>query len=192
MIEGENVEPDQFRKTRIKINELNEDIKTLADKNDADSSKAKLSQAHSLLETLDQEAEGEIQNRSVKNLKSKLKFAAIAVGKIKPGKSTAGKSKKSGPTESIVWDNDRLARLSDSYLTRLMANAGENTDSQIYISATGKGVKPSYQIDFGSGKVFAFSGSTHKQLKRKLPGGPDKISKPFSLPTIQSILDGKN
>ena len=185
------MDPDNFRRIRLKINDLNEDIKLYSEKNDAESSKNKLSQAQSLIEELKQEAEGEIQERSVKNLENKLKFSLILIDKIKPAKKPTKKSTKSAPVERIDWDTERLSLLSNNFLSKLLSNMEVNTASKVCMSTTGKGVKPSYQIDFGNGDVSAFSGSNHKQLKRKLPNSPDRISQPFSFSEIKSIFDSK-
>ena len=39
----------------------------------------------------------------------------------------------------------------------------------------------------GDGDVSAFSGSSHKQLKRKLPNSPEKISKQFSFLEMKRV-----
>lgn len=185
--------PDEFRKIRLEINKLCDEVEILSEKHDADACNKKIDRAGVCVETLTEQAEGEIQERSVKNLKYRIKYATLLTSKIKikPGKA-AGASKISHSTPSIVWDENRLSSLSDNYLMKLLDNMASHEHSNVCFSTTGKGVKPSYQIDFGENQISAYSGSSHKKLKRNLPNGVNKISKPFSLQTIQSIIKGKH
>lgn len=180
------MDPDQFREIRLEINKLNEDIKISAEKKNQMAAFETLDKASTLLETLNEKAEGEIQSRSVKNLKIKLKYASALIEKIKTT------PKKSASIETISWDEERLAKLSGSFLAKLFDNMDSDTESQVCLSTTGKGVKPSYQIDFGNGNISAFSGSNHKKLKRKLPKTPGRTSPPFSFSNIKTILDNKH
>lgn len=182
------MDPDKFRKTRIQINQLCEEIRILSDKNDAEASLKKLNQAGLLLEELAPQVEGEIQKRSVKNLGMKMNAASSMIDKIKT-------NKKSGRSENaaglIKWDEARLSELSPDYLSKALVNIGPKKDCKIRFSTTGKGVRPSYQIDFENGESSAFSGSTHKPLKRLVPKGSQKISQPFPVSVIKSILSKK-
>lgn len=183
------MDPDQFREIRIRINKLDEDINKSAEKKNEADAIEKLAQASTLLEKLGAEAAGEIQLRSTKNLESKLKSATTLIEKLKTSKTA---SKKSVSLEKIIWDDERLSHLSNAFLTKLLGNMSVNTNSQVCFSTTGKGIKPSYQIDFGNGEIFAFSGSNHKKLKKRLPKNQDKISSAFSLSEIKNISDNKN
>lgn len=181
------MDPDKFREIRLKINRLSEDINISAEKKDEATAIEKLAEASALLENLGTEADGEIQNRSVKNLGNKLKFASTIIEKIS---KTA--SRKSVSLEKIVWDDERLSQLSSTFLTKLLDNMKVNANSQVCFSTTGKGIKPSYQVDFGNGEVFAFSGSNHKKLKKRLPKNPDKTSSLFPFSKIKNISDDKS
>ena len=183
------MDPDQFRETRLKINGLNEAIRISAENKDKKTADTKFTQATDLLEELGTQAEGEIQQRSVQNLKNKLKFSSGLIEKIKTAKKT---SSASGAFEKIIWDEERLSHLSGPFLSKLFENMGTNPDAQVCLSTSGKGIKPSYQVEFGNGETIAFSGSTHKKLKRKLSRDPDKTSPPFSVSTIREILDKQN
>ena len=185
-----NMDPDNFRKRRIEIKRLCEEIAILSEENDADSSNKKITLARSLLEELADQADGEIQKRSVENLGTKIKVSSLLIDKIKP----AGRSKKTTKTVSsadIDWDQDRLRFLSVNFLLKLIENMGSDAESRVCLSTKGKGVKPSYQIDFGKGRLVNFSGSAHKPLKGKLSGSQTAISKPFTLTEIRSILEEK-
>lgn len=185
------MDPDQFRKTRITINELCVDIKFFADKNDAETSNKKLSRANLLLEKLLLQAEGEIQERSVKNLRFTINAASALIDTIKPGKKPSAKANNPTPTEIINWEEESLSQLPDTFLSRVLTSMNSDQDSKVCFSTIGKGIKPSYQIYFTDGKSSPFSGTSHKPLKRKLPNTPDKISQPFSLSIIKSIIEKK-
>lgn len=182
------MDPDQFREIRLKINRINEDININLEKNDVPAAKKNLNHADTLLEDLAGKADGKIQLRSVKNLGYKLKSSSTLIDKVKPAKTT---SKKSGPSEKIIWDEDKLSLLSANYLKKLVDNMKSNMESMVSFSTTGKGLTPSYQIDFGKDGVSSFSGSRHLPLKRNLPQNQDRISKPFPFSTIQTILNNK-
>ena len=183
------MEPNQFRETRLRINQLCNDIVLYVDKKDAESSKDAFDKANQLLEALTPEAEGEIQERSVKNLELKIKVASTLMAKMKPVKSK--KARQTTPKVYIDWTNDRLETLSGNYLAKVFANMAAGTETRVYFSATGKGVRPSYQVEFSDEKTIAFSGSGHKPLKRNLPAGDRQISPPFSRSVIESILERK-
>ena len=185
------MDPDQFRETRLRINELCNDIILLVDKKDADGSNDALDKANKLLEMLTPEAEGEIQERSVKNLGMKIKVAKSLIKKMKPAKSAGKKTRQTDPKPIIDWTADRLETLSVNYLGKVAANMGAGTDTKVYFSAVGKGVRPSYQVEFNDKEAVAFSGSGHKPLKKKLASGPNHLSPPFSRSVIESILERK-
>jgi len=187
--EGEKMDPNQFREARVRINELCNNIAVLADKKDIETSKETYEKATQLLESLTPQAEGEIQERSVKNLGLKIKVADMLIGKIKPLRKK--KPRKTVPKVYIDWTMERLESLSSNYLAKVFANMGTNADTKVYFSATGKGVRPSYQVEASDQDDIAFSGSGHKPLKRKLPSGEKDLSPPFSRSVIESILERK-
>lgn len=177
--------PDKFREARIKINELWKSIAILAGENNAEEAKKEFSRAGVLIDKLTPKAEGEIQERSVKNLGIRLKTISVLIDKIKAPK------KKAAPLVLIDWNEERLSSLPANYLSKVLANMGIGEDSQVCFSAIGKGIKSSYQIDFGNGESSAFSGSSHKPLKKNLPTGTKKVSEPFSFSIIKSMFDKK-
>ena len=185
------MDPDQFRKARIKINQLCETIRTLADENNAELSKKKLVQSSALLEDLIPQAEGEIQKRSVKNLGIRINGVSALIDKIKIPKKKAARSKNAAPEQIIDWNEAHLSSLSENYLSKVLTNMETGSDSQVCFSTTGKGIRASYQVAFGDGKSSAFSGSSHKPLKKKLSNSAQKISQPFSLEYIKSIVKQK-
>lgn len=185
------MEPNQFRETRVRITQLCNDIVLLVDKKDADASNEALDKASKLLEVLTPEAEGEIQERSVKNLELKIRVASSLIKKMKPLKSAKKKARQAAPKPHIEWTEERLETLSDNYLAKVFANMTANTDTKVYFSATGKGVRPSYQIEFSEDQMTSFSGSGHKPLKKNLSSGPNQISPPFSRSVIESVLERK-
>ncbi len=184
------MDPNKFREARVEIGQVCAHIAELVTNKDGEAAKSDFEKVNQLLDVLTPEAEGEIQERSVKNLGLKIKAASIAIEKMKPAKKPR-KARVLSPEELIDWTEDRLATLSDNYLGKVFANIGSDESNIVYFSATGKGVRPSYQIDFGNKEITAFSGSGHKPLKRVLPGGPERISPPFSRSTIEAILNRK-
>lgn len=184
------MEPNQFRETRLKINKLCNDVVLFVDKKDADASNGAIEKANELLTALTPEADGEIQERSVKNLGLKIKVAKTLIKKIKPKKKKA-KRAKAAPKQYIKWDATRLETLSVNYLAKVFANMASGNESKVCFSAVGKGVRPSYQIEFDDGIKTPFSGSGHKPLKRNLSSGDKEISPPFSRSVIESILEKK-
>ncbi len=184
------MDPNKFREARVEISKVCEKIAVLVADKDGDAAKSDFEKANQLLDVLTPEAEGEIQERSVKNLSWKIKAASMAIDKMKPAKKPR-KAKVLSPEDLIDWTEERLATLSDNYLGKVFANLGSDEGNTVFFSTTGKGVRPSYQIDFGTEGITAFSGSGHKPLKRILPGGPERISPPFSRSTIEAILNRK-
>lgn len=178
------MDPDQFREVRVKISQLYDNVMILAEENDAQASKDKLSQAIVLLDGLTPQAEGDIQERSVKNLGMKYNALSGLIDKIKV-------TKKAVPESYIDWNEEHLLSLSGNYLSKVIANMGSDKISQVCFNTKGNGIRASYQIDFGNGKCPAFSGSSHKQLKRTLLDSGQKISQPFSLSDLESIIKKK-
>lgn len=178
------MKPEEFREARLKINGLCKQVEKAADQKDPESAQELLEQAKTKLETLFPQAEGEIQERSVRNLKLKIKNAKLISEKIKAPKS-GGKGKT---TEYVNWDEDAVAGLSGLFLEKLLTNMGSNPETTVCFSKTGKGVKPSYQVYPPGNDPIPFSGSSHKPLKRRLPETQEKISPAFSRAFIQSVL----
>ena len=65
---------------------------------------------------------------------------------------------------------------------------GDNENTKVFFSTAGKGVRPSYQIEFGNDEITAFSGSGHNPLKKTYEPHSNKISQPFSHDLIHSII----
>ncbi len=182
------MDPDKFRESRQEINRIYDHINTLIVEKDLEGSKEFYKKVNTKLEKLAPQSEGEIQERSVKNLSIKINALSIAIAKLKPKKA---KKRKTPDTPPIVWDEERVSQLSDAFLKKVKANMSEDQEASVCFSTTGKGVRPSYQIGFGNNETTAFSGSGHTPLKRLLaPAGSkdSKISEPFSLENIDSIL----
>ncbi len=184
------MEPDKFRESRQAINRMCENINLLIDQKDLEASKEGFEKVSSQLDILTPQAEGEIQERSVKNLSIKLKGLSIYIAKLKPKK----KKKKAGkkvPKIAIVWDEERLGQLSPVFLGKVFKNMGDDTDAKVSFGTTGKGIRPSYQIKFGNKERKAFIGSGHKPQTKPLSSGTKNISQPFAYGVIDSILKGK-
>ncbi len=185
------MEPNKFRESRVAINRVCENINDLIAKKSLEESKAKYKKVNTLLDKLKPKAEGEIQKRSVKNLKMKIKALATQISKLKPKKSASKKNGGNGTSPAIVWDEKRVGQLSDVYLEKVFSNMENDTDASVCFGTTGKGIRPSYQIEFGNQDKTAFSGSGHSPLKKKMPSGTKKLSQPFSHDVIHSILNKK-
>ena len=183
------MEPNKFRESRQAINRVYENILTLIDNKDLEASKEKHQEIKSQLEILTPQAEGEIQERSVKNLDLKIKALTPYIAKLKPKKKSAGSRKKGAKTE-IVWDEERVGQLSDVFLKKVFSNMGEDTDARVYFGTTGKGIRPSYHIEFGNQEATTFSGSGHKPVKKTLSSAAKEASQSFSYQVIDSILNG--
>ena len=185
------MEPDKFRESRQAINRLCENINLLIDQKDLEASKDGFQEVASKLDMLKPQAEGEIQERSVKNLGIKLKGLSIFIAKLKPKKKPAKKGGKKGTEPAIVWDEERVGQLSPVFLKKVFTNMGGDTDARVCFGTTGKGIRPSYQVEFGNQDVKAFTGSGHKPVEKPLSTGSKKVSQPFPRSLIDSILNGK-
>jgi len=168
-----------------------ENINTLIDKKDLETSKECYQEVASQLDILKPQAEGEIQKRSVKNLSVKINALLTYIDKLKPKSKAAGKRGKKGPETLIVWDDERVGQLATVFLKKVYTNMGKDADSIVYFSTTGKGIRPSYQVNFSNDDSITFSGSGHSPLKKSLSSGAKKISPPFSYEKIEAILIGK-
>lgn len=183
------MDPNKFRESRLEINRLCKNIDTLIEQNALEASKACYQEVNTRLDTLKPQAEGEIQERSVKNLSVKVGALRTHIDKMKPEKKRA--SGKKGTKTAIIWDEERVGQLSPAFLKNLFANMGNDADAKVCFGTTGKGIRPSYQIEFSNQNVIAFSGSGHTPLEKTLSSGAKKISEPFSYGLIDAILKGK-
>jgi len=182
------VEPNKFRESRQAINLLCDNINVLISQNEVEASKACFQDISSRLDELKPQAEGEIQKRSVKNLSVKVNALSTNISKLKPKKGSAGK--KEAKT-AIIWDEERVGHLSTVFLEKVFTNMKNDKNATVCFATTGKGIRPSYQIEFGSHDITAFSGSGHKPLKRTFSTGAKKTSRPFPHGLIDSILAGE-
>ncbi len=185
------MEPNKFRESRTEINRVIENLSSFIDKKELDASKACHQEVSTLIDALRPKAEGEIQQRSVRNLNMRVNALSTRIAKLKPKKERAGKKRGRGSNNPIVWDEEKIGMLSPGFLTKVSNNMGKDTESTVCFSATGKGVRPSYQVEFSDKATTAFSGSGHSPLKKQLPTGMKAISQPFSYKVIDSILKKK-
>jgi len=182
------MEPNKFRESRQEINRLCENINLLIEQKALEASKERYQEVYTQLDILKPQAEGEIQERSVKNLSIKIKALSSYIDKLKPKKKPAIKSGKKGAKTAIIWDEERVGQLSTIFLKKLFMNMGDDTEAKVCFGTTGKGIRPSYQIEFSNQDITAFSGTGHKPLKKPLSTGTKKISQYFSHGVIDSIL----
>ncbi len=182
------MEPDKFRESRQAINRLCKGIDLLIEQKELEASKEGWEKVSSRLDILKPQAEGEIQKRSVKNLGIKIRGLSTLIAKLKPKKKPAVKRE---PKIFIVWDEDRLKKLSPVFLGKVFKNMGDDKNARVCFGTTGKGIRPSYQIEFSSKETKAFTGSGHKPQTKSFSPGTKNISQPFSHEVIDSILKGK-
>lgn len=184
------MEPDKFRESRQAINRLCKGVDLLIEQKDLEASNEGFAEVRSKLDILTPQAEGEIQERSVRNLGIKLKGLSILIAKLKPKKKKIRKL-NAEPKIAIVWDKERLGQLSPVFLEKVFKNIGDDKEAMISFGTTGKGIRPSYQIEYGNKETKAFTGSGHKPQVKSLSPGSKNISQPFSYGVIHSILHGK-
>ena len=182
------MEPEKFRESRQAINRLCKGIDLLIEQKELEASTEGHMEVSSRLDILKPQAEGEIQKRSVKNLGIKIKGLSTLIAKLKPKKKPAATRE---PKNSIVWDEERLGQLSTAFLEKVFMNMGDDKNASVCFGTTGKGIRPSYQIEFSNQETTAFTGSGHKPQTKVLSPGTKKISQPFSHGVIDSILHGK-
>ncbi len=183
------MDPNKFRESRQAINRMCEHINGLIEKKAVDESKVCFEEVNVELDTLRPQAEGEIQERSVKNLGMKLNILAGKIAKLKEKK--ASRQNASGGKQNIQWNEERIGALAKAFLTKLIANMAEDKDSKVFFGTTGKGIRPNYRIEFGDGRVVGFTGSGHKPQDSLPAKGGCKLSEPFSFDVIQSALSAK-
>jgi len=185
------MEPDKFRESRQAINRLCKGIDLLIEQKDLEASNEGFVEVKSKLDILTPLAEGEIQERSVRNLSIKLKGLTILIAKLKPKKKKIRKNLNQETKIAIVWDKERLSQLSPIFLEKVHKNIGDDKDAMISFGTTGKGIRPSYQIEYGNQETKAFTGSGHKPQAKSLSPDSKNISPPFPREVIDSILHGK-
>ena len=184
------MEPDKFRESRQAINRLCKNIDQLIDEKSLEASQECYQEAAAKLDNLTPHAEGEIQERSVKNLGLKMKYLSIHMDKLKPKKAKSTRIRKE-PAPAIVWDEERVGKLSTAFLKKLVTNMAKDSNASVCFGTTGKGIRPSYQIEFGDQNMITFSGSGHKPQEKLLSDGSQIISQPFSYGVVSSILTTK-
>ncbi len=184
------MEPNKFRESRQAINRLCKNIDTLIDEKSLEGSKEIYEEVYAKWEILNPKAEGEIQERSVKNLSVKIKGLSMRIAKLKPKKKPSVRGAKKGPT-GIVWNEEKVGQLSPVFLKKLLTNMTKDTGATVCFGTTGKGIRPNYQIQYSNEEVTVFTGSGHKPLDKPLSAGAKKISQPFPYEIIHSALGKK-
>lgn len=182
------MEPNKFRESREAIKQLCQIISHSIEKKDLEASKEIYEKAFARLEDLKPQAEGEIQERSVKNLGVKMHILQIYMNKLKPAKKKSRKAVKKGAIPAIVWDEKKLEQLSVDFLKKVLSNMANDADSTVCFGTTGKGIRPSYRIEFSNQKSVSFSGAGHGPLSKQLPKNTKKTSDPFPFNLIESLV----
>lgn len=182
------MEPDKFRESRQEINRMCENVHALIDQKALEASKEGYQEVNERLDILRPQAEGEIQERSVKNLGLKLKNLSNLISKLKPKSGGTRKKGKAG----IEWTEERLAELAPAFLEKVFANMGDDDATEVCFGTTGKGIRPNYLIRAGEGDPVSFSGSSHKPNNKPVSGKVKNISLPFPRAVIQKILSGQS
>ncbi len=179
------MEPDQFRESRLAINHLCDSILKMIDAKNAEKANSCHDEAREKLEILRSGAEGEVQERSVKNLTSKVNMLSMQIQKIKPASSAAKRKKSQG----IVWDEKRIAALAPNFLLKVLENMGTHKHVTVCFGTSGKGIRPNYQILLGPEKSMAYSGSNHKPLAKTMNAKSGRVSRPFTRNVIEKALN---
>lgn len=184
------MEPNKFRESRQAINRKCESIDQLIEDKAVEESKVGFEEVNGALDLLRPQAEGEIQERSVKNLGMKLNALASRISKLK-AKRTSTRRSSGGGKSLIVWDEERVAQLAIPFLEKLYANMDGDSESTVLLGTTGKGIRPNYRIKFADGGVTGFTGSGHKPQDPLPTTGANNLSDPFAFQVIKSILEDK-
>jgi len=184
------MEPDKFRESRQAINRICKKLDLLIEQNAVEASRECCQEAQAQLDKLIPFEEGEVQERSVKNLGLKIKHLLSLLNKLKVKKvSSPGAGKNN--VIPVEWDEDRIKLLSPAFLKKVSANMLNDSSASVCFDITGKGIRPSYQVRFGNQKTATFSGSAHKLKEKELSAGPYKTSRPFSYMAIDSALKNR-
>ncbi|MBU1697858.1 MAG: hypothetical protein KKD21_12585, partial [Proteobacteria bacterium] len=133
------MEPDKFRESRQAINRLCKGIDLLIEQKELEASTEGHIEVSSRLDVLKPQAEGEIQERSVKNLGIKIRGLSTLISKLKPKKKQAIKKEAK---IAIAWDEERLGQLSTAFLKKVFMNMGDDTKARVCFGTTGKGIRP--------------------------------------------------
>ncbi len=181
------MEPNLFRDSRVEINQLIENINEMIEKRTTDSLQDKFGELCSLLDKLTPQAEGEIQERSVKNLGIKLKILNGRMDKLKTKKASTAKRDRAG----IEWDPERIATLALPFLEKASANMGDDQEAKICFGTSGKGIRPNYHIHFSSGEKVSYSGSNHKPDGKPVAATPKKMSPLFAWDVLDTALKSR-
>ena len=181
------MEPNKFRDSRVEINRLIDAIHDMIERRTTHSLQTKFDDLCSMLDVLTPQAEGEIQERSVKNLSIKLKILNTRLEKLKTKKSTASKRNRAG----IDWDEETIGGLAQVFLEKVRTNMGEDGEATVCFGTSGKGIRPNYHIHFTDGSTVSFSGSNHKPDGKSVSQTSKKMSSPFAREIIENILEGK-
>lgn len=182
------MEPKKFRESRRAIKGLCENTYALIEQKELEASKACYQDASDKLDVLKPQAEGEIQERSVKNLVVKVNALSKQIKKMKPQKSTSARVGKKDVSPPVVWDEEHVGKLSAAFLKKVFLNMADDTGASVCFGTTGKGIRPNYQIEFSNQDITSFSGSSHAPLKKKGLSATKKVSQPFPRKVIDSIL----
>ncbi len=184
------MEPNKFRKSRQAINRKCDNIDKLIEDNSVEESKVCFEQVHGELDILRPQAEGEIQERSVKNLGMKLNSLSSRISKLK-AKRTSTRSASGGGKNLIVWDEERVGQLATPFLEKVYTNMDGDTGSEVFFGTTGKGIRPNYRIKFNDSRIIGFTGSGHKPQDPLPASGASNLSDPFAFQVIKSVLESK-
>ncbi len=166
-----------------------EHIDGLIDQKAMEESKASLEEVNVELDALRPKAEGEIQERSVKNLGMKLNILKGKISKLKAKKTSTRRSGVAKPL--IVWDEERVAQLSVPFLKKVFANMATDAEAKVFFGTTGKGIRPNYRIEFNDKRVLGFTGSGHKPQEKLPASGAKNLSGAFAFQVIESALMNK-
>lgn len=183
------MEPNLFRESRLSIKRMYERIDRLIEKKAVEESLTNLEKVEEDLAALRPKAEGEIQKRSVKNLKIHYKYLAARVGKLKNTRTVSGTSGRSRKLPAIQWDEQRLSQLANAYLEKVLNNMKGDPQAVVMLGTTGKGIRPNYQIQYGDGSVKGYTGSGHKVREVLIADGVKHLSPPFGIEVIQKVLN---
>ncbi len=184
------MEPNKFRESRQAINRKCASLDQLIEDKSVEESKVCLEQVHGDLDVLRPQAEGEIQERSVKNLGMKLNALGSRIAKLK-AKKTATRRSAGGGKALIVWNEERIDQLATPFLEKVYANMDGNLESTVFFGTTGKGIRPNYRIKFNGSQITGFTGSGHKPQDPLPASGANNLSDPFSYQVIKTILENK-
>ena len=184
------MEPNKFRESRLSINRMYDKIDQLIEDKAVEESKTSFEKVSADLDALIPKAEGEIQERSVKNLSIRLGYLDSRIRKLKTKRETTSR-KGGGAKAAITWDEERLAGLAKLYLEKVYANMKADPKASVMLGTTGKGIRPNYRIVYADGSIKGFTGSGHKPQKDLSDAGKKNLSSPFPCEVIKALLDGK-